>query len=86
MEGDAALGAQKKDGMNYAPQGKINHVVEPGEFNVGITALDHGHINGMTNGLIEAGAAKFTSYVFLAIVIAVMRKIGHKVCDELEAE
>lgn len=37
-------------------------------------------------GLIEAGAAKFMSYVFLAIVIAVMRKIGHKVCDELEAE
>ena len=56
MEGDVALGAQKKDGMNYAPQGKINHVVEPGEFNVGVTALDHGHINGMTNGLIEAGA------------------------------
>ncbi|AMB99075.1 oxidoreductase [Aerococcus urinaehominis] len=45
-----------KDGMNYAPQGKINHVVEPGEFQVGVTALDHGHINGMTNGLIEAGA------------------------------
>lgn len=46
----------KKDGMNYAPTGKVNHVVEPGEFNVGVTALDHGHINGMTNGLIEAGA------------------------------
>jgi electron transport complex protein RnfE len=38
------------------------------------------------DGLIEAGAAKFMSYVFLAIVIAAMRKIGHKVCDELEAE
>lgn len=45
-----------KDGMNYAPKGKINKVVEPGVFNVAITALDHGHINGMTNGLIEAGA------------------------------
>ena len=45
-----------KDGMNYAPKGKINRVVEPGVFNVGVTALDHGHINGMTNGLIEAGA------------------------------
>ena len=42
--------------MNYAPKGKINRVVEPGAFNVGVTALDHGHINGMTNGLIEAGA------------------------------
>lgn len=46
----------KKDGMNYAPTGKVNHVVRPGEFQVGVTALDHGHINGMTNGLIEAGA------------------------------
>jgi len=44
------------DGMNYAPKGKLNLVVEPGEFNVGVTALDHGHINGMTNGLVEAGA------------------------------
>lgn len=44
------------DGMNYAPKGKKNLVVEPGEFNVGITALDHGHINGMANGLVEAGA------------------------------
>lgn len=42
--------------MNYAPKGKINRVVEPGAFNVGVMALDHGHINGMTNGLIEAGA------------------------------
>ena len=50
------MGAQKTDGMNYAPKGKINRVVEQGEFNVGVTALDHGHINGMTNGLIEAGA------------------------------
>lgn len=45
-----------KDGMNYAPKGKENRVVEPGEFVVGVTALDHGHINGMTNGLLEAGA------------------------------
>lgn len=45
-----------QDGMNYAPKGKVNLVVEPGEFNVGVTALDHGHINGMSNGLIEAGA------------------------------
>ena len=45
-----------KDGMNYAPKGKENKVVKPGEFVVGVTALDHGHINGMTNGLLEAGA------------------------------
>ncbi|GEN55850.1 oxidoreductase [Halolactibacillus alkaliphilus] len=46
----------KKDGMNYAPKGKSKKVVKPGEFNVAVTALDHGHIYGMTNGLIEAGA------------------------------
>lgn len=44
------------DGINYEPKGKVNLVVEPGEFNVGVTALDHEHINGMSNGLIEAGA------------------------------
>jgi len=46
----------KQDGMNYAPKGISNKVVEPGEYNVAVTALDHGHIYGMTNGLIEAGA------------------------------
>lgn len=47
---------QKKDGMNYAPKGKVNRVVSEGEFHFAATALDHGHINGMTNGLLEAGA------------------------------
>ena len=45
-----------KDGMNYAPQGKPQPVVQPGDFVFAAAALDHGHINGMTNGLIEAGA------------------------------
>lgn len=48
--------AQNKDGMNYAPEGRPNHVVEPGEFVFAAAALDHGHIYGMCNGLIEAGA------------------------------
>jgi predicted dehydrogenase len=47
---------QKNDGMNYAPKGKPNRVVQPGEFTFAAIALDHGHINGMCNGLIEAGA------------------------------
>ena len=47
---------QKSDGMNYAPQGKPNPVVKPGEFNVAAIRLDHGHIYGMCNGLTEAGA------------------------------
>ena len=47
---------QKKDGMNYAPKGKPAPVVNPGEFCIAAVALDHGHIYGMCNGLIEAGA------------------------------
>ena len=45
-----------KDGMNYAPVGKPQPVVAPGEFIIAAAALDHGHIYGMCNGLIEAGA------------------------------
>lgn len=44
------------DGMNYAPKGKPQPVVAPGEFVFAAVALDHGHINGMCNGLTEAGA------------------------------
>jgi predicted dehydrogenase len=47
---------QKKDGMNYAPQGKPNPVVSQGEFVFAAIALDHGHIYGMCNGLVAAGA------------------------------
>jgi predicted dehydrogenase len=46
----------KSDGMNYAPTGKPAPVVAPGEFPFAAIALDHGHINGQCNGLIEAGA------------------------------
>ena len=42
--------------MNYAPKGKPNPVVKPGEFIFAAARLDHGHINGMCNGLTEAGA------------------------------
>lgn len=48
---------QVKDGMSYAPKGKPNPVVSQGEFVFAAIALDHGHIYGMCNGLIEAGAA-----------------------------
>ena len=47
---------QKADGANYAPVGKGNKVVEPGEFVFAAAALEHGHIYGMVNGLTEAGA------------------------------
>jgi predicted dehydrogenase len=52
----AAEEFQKADGMNYAPKGKPNPVVGPGEFNFAAVRLDHGHIYGMCNGLTEAGA------------------------------
>jgi hypothetical protein len=46
----------KADGASYAPQGKPNPVVPPGEFVFAAAHLDHSHINGQCNGLIEAGA------------------------------
>ncbi|HEY5894195.1 MAG TPA: Gfo/Idh/MocA family oxidoreductase [Chthoniobacterales bacterium] len=46
---------QKSDGMNYAPQGKPAPVCEKGEFIFAATHLEHGHIYGQTNGLLEAG-------------------------------
>jgi len=46
----------KQDGMNYAPKGKPQPVVQPGEFIIAAAGLDHGHIYGMCNGLTEAGA------------------------------
>jgi len=47
---------QKRDGMNYAPVGKPRPVVKAGEFVIAAMHLDHGHIYGMVNGLLEAGA------------------------------
>lgn len=47
--------AQKSDGMNYAPQGKPQPVVKPGDFVFAAAYLDHGHIYGQCNGLLEAG-------------------------------
>lgn len=43
------------DGMNYAPRGKPTPVVGKGEFVFAAMALDHGHIYGQCNGLVEAG-------------------------------
>ena len=44
------------EGMNYYPYEKPNPVVEKGEFAFAAIAFDHGHIYGMMNGLIQAGA------------------------------
>jgi predicted dehydrogenase len=44
------------DGMNYAPKGRPAPACQAGEFVFAAVGLDHGHINGMCNGLTEAGA------------------------------
>ncbi|MDQ0233048.1 Gfo/Idh/MocA family protein [Metabacillus malikii] len=46
----------RQEGMNYAPKGRVNRVIKEGEFIIAAMALNHGHIYGMCNGLIEAGA------------------------------
>lgn len=48
--------SQKSDGMAYAPQGKPAPVVKAGEFAFAAAHLEHGHIYGQCNGLLEAGA------------------------------
>jgi predicted dehydrogenase len=47
---------QKADGMMYAPKGKSEPVCRKGDFPIAAIGLDHGHIYGMCNGLVEAGA------------------------------
>lgn len=44
------------EGANYAPAAMPKPVVEPGEFVFAAMHLDHGHIGGMTQGLLGAGA------------------------------
>lgn len=51
-----------KDGANYAPTAKTDHIVAPGEFVFAVAYLDHGHIYGQTNGLLDAGGT--LKYVF----------------------
>ena len=43
------------DGMNYAPKGKSAPVCGPDDFPFAAAGLDHGHIYGQCNGLVEAG-------------------------------
>lgn len=42
--------------MNYAPSGRPAPVVAPGEFVIAAAFLEHGHIYGQCQGLLEAGA------------------------------
>jgi predicted dehydrogenase len=54
--------AKESDGMNYAPKGKPAAVVKKGEFLFAAIGLDHGHIYGQCNGLIEAGGVLKSVY------------------------
>jgi len=46
---------QIANGAMYAPTSEAEKVVKPGAFNFAAAFLDHGHIYGQTNGLIDAG-------------------------------
>lgn len=48
--------SKASDGMNYAPEGKPNLVCREGDFPMAAVHLDHGHIFGMCQGMVEAGA------------------------------
>ncbi len=50
------------DGMTFAPQGEAQAVCRQGQFIFAATRLDHGHIYGMCNGLIQAGATLKWAY------------------------
>jgi predicted dehydrogenase len=54
--------ANVSDGMNFAPKGKPSPVVKKGEFIFAAIALDHGHVYGMCNGLVEAGGTLKSVY------------------------
>lgn len=43
-------------GMDYAPQGRADRVCGAEDFVIAAAHLEHGHIYGMCNGLLEAGA------------------------------
>lgn len=76
-----------KDGMMYAPQGRPSPVVKPGEFPFAAVALEHGHIYGQCNGLVEAGGE--LRYVYDPDPAKVERFLGIfpgvKVASSLEA-
>ena len=54
--------SSSSDGMSYAPQGKPAPVCKPGDFIFAAAHLDHGHIYGQCNGLIEAGGTLRSVY------------------------
>jgi predicted dehydrogenase len=50
------------NGSSFSPKEKPSPVVQKGEFVIAAIALNHGHVYGMCNGLIEAGAVLKSVY------------------------
>lgn len=61
-------------GMNYAPQGKPDPVCQPGDFPFAVIGLEHGHIYGQCNGLLEAGGKLRAVYDADPLKIAAFRE------------
>jgi predicted dehydrogenase len=60
--------------MNYAPEGAPKPVCKEGDFRFAAIGLDHGHIYGMCNGLVEAGAELVAVYDPDATKVAEFRR------------
>ena len=50
------MSTNRREGMAYAPTGPYRPVVGEGEFPFAVAHLEHGHVYGQVNGLLEAGA------------------------------
>jgi predicted dehydrogenase len=72
--------------MNYAPEGRPDPVVGNGEFRFAAVGLDHGHINGMTQGLIDAGGVLTSVYASDSAQVASFTSMfsGVHVAESLE--
>jgi predicted dehydrogenase len=83
---NAPAASYQSNGMSYAPKFKSAPVVKPGEFQFAATALEHNHIYGMCEGLVNAGGT--LEYVYdpdpakVAAFIAKFPKV--KSVDSLE--
>ncbi|MEM7019833.1 MAG: Gfo/Idh/MocA family oxidoreductase [Pseudomonadota bacterium] len=51
-----------RHGASYAPKTSPKHVVQPNDFRFAAAFLDHGHIYGQTNGLLDAGGTLTAVY------------------------
>lgn len=75
------------DGATYAPAPMPAPVVDPGEFTIAAIGLDHGHIVGMCEGLIGAGAQlKWVYDPDPAKVAAFQERFGQVQAARSEAE